>query len=63
MNNGRGSTLSPRQNNVNEIRCRWHGTHFFEVVDRHDDDDDDDVDNDDKKKKKKKRSVVTAINK
>ena len=37
VNDGRSSTLRSHENNINEIRCRRHWTHFLEVIDGHDD--------------------------
>jgi hypothetical protein len=35
VDDGGSTTLGPHQDNINEIRCRWHRTHLFEVVDGH----------------------------
>jgi hypothetical protein len=35
VDDGGSTTLGPLQDNINEIRCRWHRTHLFEVVDGH----------------------------
>jgi hypothetical protein len=35
VDDGGSTTLGPHQDNINEIRCRWHRTHLLEVVDGH----------------------------
>ena len=35
VNDCRCFTLGPHKNNIDEIRRRWHRTHFLKVVDRH----------------------------